>query len=281
VSVDTLREKGRRAGRGEEVEWLGRTGLVAQGTIYALVAFLALQVAIDGRDAAAQPDKEGALQLVAEQPFGRWLLVALAIGFAAYALWRFAQAFADREAKGSGAKGLAKRGGYLCLGAWYVLLTALTIATLRDSSGSSGSSGGGSGDEQQATAGVFDLPLGRELVFATAGGFLVATGWNVYRALSGKLEKHVRSHELSERARKTALTIGAIGHLARAVVFGLIGIFLARAALEFDPQEARGLDGALLELAQEQHGPAVLAVVAVGLASFALWCWVQARYRDV
>jgi Domain of Unknown Function (DUF1206) len=279
VGVDTLRHKGRRAGRGEEVEWLGRAGLVAQGAIYALVAFLALQVAIDGRDAAAQPDKEGALRLVAEQPFGRWLLVALAIGFAAYAIWRLAQAFADREQKGSRAKGLAKRAGYLCLGIWYLALTALTVSTLRDSG--SGSSGGGGVQEQEATAGVFDLPLGRELVFAAAGGFLVAAGWNVFKALGGKLEKHVRGQGLSERARKTVLAVGAIGHLARGVVFGLIGVFLAKAALEFDPNEARGLDGSLYELARQPYGPALLAVVAVGLGAFALWCWVQARYRDV
>ena len=279
MSVDTLRHKGRRAGRGEEVEWLGRAGLVAQGAIYALVAFLALQVAIDGRDAAAQPDKEGALRLVAGQPFGRWLLVALAIGFGSYAVWRLAQAFADREQKGSGAKGLAKRAGYLCLGIWYLALTALTVSTLRDSG--SGSSAGGGAQEQEATAGVFDLPLGREVVFAAAGGFLVTAGWNVYRALSGSLDKHLRVHELSEGARTTVLAIGAVGHIARGVVFGLIGFFLAEAALEFDPSEARGLDGSLYELARQPYGPALLAIVAVGLAAYALWCWVQARYRDV
>jgi hypothetical protein len=280
VGVDTIRQKGRRVGRSGEVEWLGRTGLVAQGVIYALVALLALQVAIDGRDAAEQPDKEGALRLVADQPFGRWLLAALACGFAAYALWRLAQAFADREHKGDGAKGLAKRAGYFCIGVWYGALTALTIATLRDSGG--GSTGGGDDSkEQQATAGVFDLPLGRELVFAAAGGFVVAAGWNVYRALSGKLEDHLRVHELSDGARRTVLVVGAVGHIARGAVFGLIGGFLARAALEFDPQEAKGLDGALSELARQPYGPGLLAGVAAGLAAFALWCWVQARYRDV
>jgi hypothetical protein len=280
VGVNTLTHTGRRAAHGAGVEWLGRTGLVAQGVIYALVALLALQVAIDGRDAASRPDKEGALHLIAEQPFGKVLLGALALGFAAYALWRFAQAFADREQKGSGAKGLAKRAGYLCLGAWYVALTALTVSTLRESGGGSSAASGGQ-SEQQATAGVFDLPLGRELVLAAAGGFLIAAGWNVYRATSGKLEKHLRTHELSETTRKTVLSVGAVGHLARGVVFGLIGVFLGKAALEYDPQEARGLDGALYELARQAYGPALLAAVAVGLAAYALWCWAQARYRDV
>jgi hypothetical protein len=281
VSVDTLTHKGRRAAHGEGAEWLGRTGLVAQGVIYALVGVLALQVAIDGRDAAAQPDKEGALHLIAEQPFGTVLLGALALGFAAYALWRLAQAIGDREHKGSGAKGLAKRFGYLCLAVWYVALTALAVSTLRDSGGGGSSGGSGSQSERQTTAGVFDQPLGRELVYAAAGGFLIAAGWNVYRALSGKLEKHLRTHELGDGARKTVLSIGAVGHLARGAVFGLIGLFLGKAALEYDPSEARGLDGALYELARQPYGPALLAGVAVGLTAYALWCWAQARYRNV
>jgi hypothetical protein len=277
MSVDSLRHQGRRAAHGESVEWLGRAGLVAQGAIYALVALLALQVAIDGRDSAQKPDKEGALKLVADQPAGNVLLVLLAIGFAAYALWRFAQSVADRDGKGMDAKGLAKRGGYLCLGLWYGALTVLTIQTLRDG----GSSSGGGQSEQETTAGVFGLPLGRELVFAAAGGFFVAAGWNVYRAFSGKLDKHLRTDEMGETERKTVVAIGAVGHIARGAVFGLIGVFLAKAAIEFDAGEAKGLDGALLELAGEPYGPALLGAVAVGLAAFALWCWAQARYRRV
>jgi Domain of Unknown Function (DUF1206) len=276
-NVDVLRAEGRRAGRSEQVEWLGRTGLVAQGVIYALVALLALQVAVDGRDASAQPDKEGALQLVADQPFGMVLLALLALGFAAYALWRLAQALVDRAGKGSDAKGLGKRFGYLCLGSWYAGLTVLTVSILAGPDGSSS----GAPDEQQATAGVFDLPLGRELVLAAALGFLVAAGWNVYRALSGKLEEHLKTSEMSDAERTTALAVGAAGHIARGVVFGLIGLFLGKAALDFDPQEARGLDGALLELAQRPYGPLLLGVVAVGLFAYALWCWAQARYRRV
>ena len=72
----------------------------------------------------------------------------------------------------------------------------LAVATVKQMLGSSGSSGGG--NEQETTAGVFGLPLGRELVLAAALGFLVAAGWNVYRGLSGKLEKHLRTHEMSE-----------------------------------------------------------------------------------
>ncbi len=277
-AVDTVKRQGRRAGHSEGVEWLGRSGLVAQGAIYGLIALIALQIALGDHGSSHNPDKEGALSLVADQPAGTWLLGLLALGFTAYALWRFAQALFDRSGKGTEAKALAKRFGYFCVGAWYGVLAVLTVKKIL---GSGGSGGSGGGNEQQTTAGVFDLPLGRELVLAVALGLFVAAGWNVYRGLSGKLEKHLRTHEMSEGERKAALGVGGVGHLARGVVFALIGVFLGKAALEFDAKEARGLDGALLELTQQPYGEAMLAVVAVGLGAFALWCFAQARYREV
>jgi len=274
TTADTLRDGKRRAAQSDGVEWLGRTGLVAQGVIYSLIALLAIQVALDGRDSGAEPDKQGALRLVADQPAGGWLLGALAIGFAAYALWRLTQALLDRDHKGGDAKGLAKRFGYFCLGAWYAALAFLAVKVMVGATATGG-------DEQKTTAGVFGWPLGRELVFAVAAGFFVAAGWNVFRALSGKLEKHLRTHQMSERERTTVLAVGGVGHLARGAVFGLIGAFFFKAALESDAKEARGLDGALLELTQHPYGRLILGGVAVGLASYGLWCVAQARYRRV
>jgi hypothetical protein len=45
--------------------------------------------------------------------------------------------------------------------------------------------------------------------------------------------------------------------------------------------EARGLDGALLELAQQSYGRFLLGAVAVGLLAYAFYCFVQARYRRI
>ena len=72
---------------------------------------LAIQVARGGREES--PDKGGALRTIAEQPFGKGLLVLLAVGLAAYALWRLAQAILDRDNEGEGPKGLVKRAGNL------------------------------------------------------------------------------------------------------------------------------------------------------------------------
>ena len=75
--------------------------------------------------------------------------------------------------------------------------------------------------------------------------------------------------------------VGILGHAARAVVFSLLGVFLVRAAIQYDPKEAVGLDGALQKIAQQPYGGALLGLVAVGFLAYALFCAVQARYADV
>ena len=86
---------------------------------------------------------------------------------------------------------------------------------------------------------------------------------------------------MSETERKWGGRAGLAGHLARAVVFTLIGIFVIKAALEYDPNEAIGFDGALQKLAGAAYGPYLLGLTAAGLLCYALHCLVDARYRDV
>jgi hypothetical protein len=76
----------RRAGNSRAVEAMARGGLAARGLTYLIIASIAAQIAV-GR-AVQSADQNGAIEDVAAHPFGRFLLIALALGFAAYALQR-------------------------------------------------------------------------------------------------------------------------------------------------------------------------------------------------
>ena len=75
--------------------------------------------------------------------------------------------------------------------------------------------------------------------------------------------------------------IGVVGHLARMVAFGLIGILVVKAAIDYAPAKAVGLDGALSKLAHHSYGPYLLGVVAAGLVAFGLYSIADARYRRI
>jgi len=257
--------------------WLAHSGLVAKGASFVLVGVLAIKVALG--EGGKTTSRQGALATLADSTFGKILLVALAVGFAAYALWRFVQAFAERgaddEAKEQ-AKTWGKRAGYVGRGLIYASLTFTTIRIL------TGSGGGQSQNQEarQTTSGVLDWPGGRWLVGLVGLAIIGAGLWNAYRAVTKKFEDKWTGG-MSHAEKKWGGRAGVLGHLARGVVFTLIGIFITKAAIEYDPKEAIGLDGALQKLANASYGPFLLAITAAGLICYGLFCFVDARYRDV
>ena len=89
------------------------------------------------------------------------------------------------------------------------------------------------------------------------------------------------TNEMNESVLKGYAALGVFGHVARAVIFALIGYGLIKAAIDYDPKEAIGLDGALRELAHASYGPVLLGLVAVGLSGFGIYSIAGARYRKV
>jgi uncharacterized protein DUF1206 len=252
--------------------WLARAGLVAKGVSFGIVAVLAIKLAVG--DGGKATSREGALHTLAGQTFGEVVLILLVLGFTAYALWRFVEAWA---APGDDAKKWAKRLGSVGRGLIYA---GLAFSAAKIVAGAGGSK---SQDEKahQATATLLSWPAGRWLV-GIGGAIVIGVGlWNLYRGLSQKFEDKWRTGEMGATARKWGSRAGTVGHVARAAVFGLIGVFVIKAALEYDPKEAIGLDGALQKLASAAYGPYLLGVTAAGLLVYGLYCLVDARYRDV
>jgi len=247
-------------GKSEAIGWAGRLGLLAKGVPYVLIAYLALKVAFGARSSTA--DRTGALKTVSDSTNGKAILIALAAGFFGYALWRLAQGALNRDDDG-----WPKRLGSLAKAALYLGFAYSTIRIL--------TAPGKSSDEREETANAFDLPLGRWIVFAAGAGFAGAAAWNAYRGVTRKFMKDMRT------SKDWVEWLGVAGHLARGVVWGIVAWFLTKAAYEYDSNQAVGLDGALAKLLQRDYGEWVLGTVAAGLAAYGLFCFAQARYREV
>jgi hypothetical protein len=259
------------------VERGARFGLATKGFSYILVAVIALRVAVEG--GGQTESREGALKTLADEPFGWVLLAMVALGFASYAMWQLVRAVFDRDNEGDDPKGIGKRLGQAGKAVLYGTLAVITASFLFDSGGGGG--GGGGQSEDKATAMALDWPGGRWIVGGVGLAIICAGAFNAYRALSGSFRDDLREEQMSGAERPWYTAFGVIGHLARAVVFGMIGVFVLRAAYEYDPDEAIGLDGALQQLAGETYGPYLLAAVALGLGMYGLFCLVEATYREV
>src|SRR5580765_1722903 len=116
-------------GRGTSwIERFARFGLIVRGIIYFVPGVLALQLALGTHGAAMT--QTGALEMIGHQPFGRVLLVAVAVGLAGYSLWGVIRVIFDPLHKGHSPLGLAKRCGFATSALAYASLLVATIRYL-------------------------------------------------------------------------------------------------------------------------------------------------------
>jgi hypothetical protein len=251
------------AGSGRNLERLARAGYLTKGIVYALVGVLAAQAALGA--GGATTDTEGALQRIVTEPFGRVLL----------GLVTFAQAVLDPENKGDDAGGLAKRAGSLVSGIAYggLALTAGRLAL------GTGGGGGGSSGPEDLSARLMGWPLGVWLV-GLIGLLVIGFGLQqLYKGYQALFRDKLKHGEMSASELIWTVRAGRLGLAARGIVFGIIGMFLVRAALSANPEQARGLGEALATLARQPLGPLLLGTVALGLVAYGIYMVLLARYR--
>jgi hypothetical protein len=264
------------AGQGEQVvqssgfEWLARAGLLARGVVYGVVAVLAIKLAIG--DGGQTTDQQGALGTIAEQPFGKAMLILVAIGLAGYAIWRLV-----RAAVGHGPEAhddAKERVGGVVSGIVNAMLCFTAVKILAGA-------GGGSGNTDKTTGGVLGWPAGTWIVGIT-GAIIVGVGlYQGYQGISKKFLEKSKTEQMTESTKRAFTAVGVAGHLARMVVFAMIGYFLVRAAIDYDPEKSIGLDGALAKLSNLSYGPVLLGIVAAGLLGFAAYSVFDSRYHRV
>jgi Domain of Unknown Function (DUF1206) len=250
---------------------LARAGLTARGVLYILIGWVAILVALGQTSQGA--DQQGALQLLAGQPYGLVSLWLLGIGFAGYALWRLSEAAFGVTVDGNGAGPRLKSLVRALIYAFFAYLTFKII---------SGAGGGSQASKQEdLTATVMHHTGGRWLV-GFVGLVIVVTGLLlVGEGLRRKFLKYLQLAQVSPRTRRIVEWLGVIGTAARGSVFALAGILVIDAAVTYKPAKAGGIDKALLILRNQPFGEFLLILAALGLIIFGVYGLCEARWRKV
>lgn len=264
----------RKAANSEGSKALARVGYAAKGVVYLIIGGLAARAAIG--IGGTTTDQHGAIQAIYKQPFGRFLLAIVTIGFFAFTLWSLAQAVFDTEGKGTDAKGIATRIGYGVAGIIYL---GLAITALKMVSGTGGSGKSSNASAQDWTARLLSAPGGGALVVLVALVMFGVTAAMFYRAYSAEFREHFVA--MRANVKNAVLALGRIGYAALGVVFAVVGIFLLLAGFQHNPGQAKGLSGALQVVAQQPFGHFLLALLALGLFAYGIFSLAEARYRRI
>ena len=252
------------------LEMLTRAGFVGYGLLHAAVAWLALQIAFG--HTGQEGSQSGAFRLLADQPFGRPLLIAIAVGLLAMAVWQLLEAATGHRSE---RHRTAER---VLSAARTVVYAALAWTAFQVQAGAPTSS---AGQQQQATAGVLAHPAGRALVILAA---LVVVGVGIGLLVYGAkrmFERRLMTGRMSYSTRRLVVGLGRVGYIAKGVAFGIVGLLVFVAAAQKDAAKSSGLDGALHTLAGKPYGQLLLVAIAAGFAAFGVYCFFQSRYRKV
>jgi Domain of Unknown Function (DUF1206) len=83
------------------------------------------------------------------------------------------------------------------------------------------------------------------------------------------------AEQISQQARRWVVPLARFGYAAKGSVYIIIGVLAALAALNRGGRTADS-EGAFREILAQPYGQVLLGAIALGLAGYALWCFIQA-----
>ncbi len=248
---------------------LARLGYAARGLIYLVIGFFAALAAIGSGEAMGSQE---ALRTLMGTTTGSILTWVLTIGLVSYALWRLIQAIFDTDDHGTGARGLAVRGGLVAAALTYGALALYTFSAARGAA-SSGDEGGGIA---QTLAGF----VGSRWAATIIGAVLIGVAFaHFYKALKERYAPHFAA---GPDKMRFIHPIAKIGLIARGTVFGVAGFMLGLAAWRGNgDNDAPGSEDALQYIESLPGGIWLLAATGLGLIAFAAYSFLEAVYRRI
>lgn len=266
TEVTSLQDAGEKVADSQPMGWLARTGLAARGLVYLAMGWLAVLVASGDN---AHVDQRGALSEVLAQPMGTAIVIAMAIGFAAYAIWRLSEAafgVAGEDGAGPRVKSAFRGIAYGVLAYGAVSLLAGTRTT------QSGQQAHLAGTAMQTSGGQWLVALVGAIVLVV-GATMIVEGWS---------SAFMRYFGYLPQPRRTVIVwMGRIGTVSRGIVFLVTGALIIVAAWTAQPKKAGGVDEAFRTLLEQPFGSVLVAALGVGLMIFGIYGLTEAVWRRV
>lgn len=205
-----------------------------------------------------------------------WVTIAffIGIGLIGYVIWMVLSAIKDTEGHGNSRRGLSRRIGNFFSAAVY---TSIAWNALRFVFGQ----GDGGTSEQTWSAYVLTQPFGQWLTGLTGAGFIVFAIVQFMKGVRAAFMKEFDTSKMNKQMICITKNTGRAGNIARAIIFSAIGYFLIKTAMTADPDDTRGFDGALAELAQQPHGKLILSILALGLILYGMYAIMKGIYQHM
>jgi len=253
------------------VENFARTGIFAKGIVYCLIGLLTSMAALGL--SGKKMDKEEAFKLIYDQPFGRILLILIAIGLLGYIMWRLFQAISDIDHEGKDSNAIFKRLGYGGSALIYLAMAIYAFQLAID-----GPQGGGDDMQKSYIIKLLEYPGGNWIFGVVAIAIIIGGFRQMYKGYSQNFMKGVNfiKGEYAGHFKKA----GTAGYISRGVVLAIVGYFFLMAALHKNANEVKGTKGAF-DFLENNFGGLLMGLVALGLLGYGIFMFIKGRYQKI
>ncbi len=248
-----------------------RTGLLAKAVLYLAIGVITALAAynIGGFKAGSFT----LMNFLAETLHGRILLILWALALSGYVFWRVYESIEDNRGFGKSVGGIAERIGFGFGGLVYgfLLVSALIIACNPNSS---------SWFSDTDVKGFMQTNLGKIIICGIALGMLGATLNEFYIALTLKFRKTIAIERLNSVNQSVFTLFGVLGYASRGITLGIASFLLWDSAFTTRSVGDTSKEAAF-SVMEYLFGNKTLGVIAIGFIIYALYVFVEVRYRKI
>jgi hypothetical protein len=253
----------------EGMRTAGLVGLVARGVLYITLALVALELVFGNRSKSADP--RGAMHDLAHTGFGVVVLIILALGFALFAFLHLYRAIRDPDGKTS----RRINDAFWVVGNGFLAVLAASFLFTSKSRGDTDQT------DKSLSAKVMTMSGGRLLIGAIGVALLGYGVYLVWRAVSDDRQDERAVLVAAPNETPAVRVLSRIGNLGRGAILGFIGLLVLIAAIQHDPNQTEGIDGALKRLLAHGWGEVAVFLIALGFAAFGVYSIARAWVNRV
>lgn len=263
--MSTVKHAARVAKGSSAFRRIARAGFVVLGLIHVIIGSIAISIAAG---ASGDADQDGAMEQLRQNPIGGLLLLLVAGGLLALAVWQIASAFLAADPAET--KKWGRRIKLFGIAIAYLVVAGMALIYAV----------GGQADSEEASktlsAVVLSAPGGVALLVVIG---LSVVGVGVGFVVGGFTRGFEKLLDLpTGAARGGIVTLGVIGYFGKGIAVAVTGVLFVVAAVTQDPEKGAGLDAALHSLLVLPLGPILLGAVGAGFAVYGVFCIARARF---
>ncbi|MBM7693417.1 hypothetical protein JOC77_002857 [Peribacillus deserti] len=254
------------------IKKFARAGFMAKGTVFFLAGILSLLAAC-GIGSKAK-GTSGVFASVVSKPYGEIIVWIIALGLVGYILWLFFQIINQQSQNKHGMKDIIKRIGYAISCGIYIGLAGRAFS-LAAHAGNSGNT------KQTWTEMLLSAEAGQWIIGLIGIGIFGCGMYEMYAGWSKGFLKQFDLAGMSENEVAVTKKAGMLGLTAKGIVFCFLGYFVVKMAVTVNPNNPKGLDGALEKMLHQAYGPWILGVTSIGLAIYGLYEVMKGKNKHI